>query len=125
MKSVDFRNDPMFLRNQFARDGTFEIPIIKKTKLDLDNIEFVGYDIIKGGGAAAAFSGTSLPTKGKPNTKRGLYKNGKLIQERIYDEKGLAKTDIDYTNHGNPAKHPHVPHEHYWDWSNPEHPIRR
>lgn len=44
LKSVDFRNDPMFLRNQFARDGTFEMPVIKKTKLDLDNIEFVGYD---------------------------------------------------------------------------------
>lgn len=44
LKSVDFRNDPMFLRNQFARDGTFEMPVIKKTKLDLDNIKFVGYD---------------------------------------------------------------------------------
>ena len=38
MKSVDFRNDPMFLRNQFARDGTFEMPVIKKTKLDLDDM---------------------------------------------------------------------------------------
>ena len=27
MKSVDFRNDPMFLRNQLARDGTFEMPV--------------------------------------------------------------------------------------------------
>ena len=44
MKSVEFRNDPMFLRNQFARDGTFEMPVIKKTKLDLDNIQLVGYD---------------------------------------------------------------------------------
>ena len=44
LKSVEFRNDPMFLRNQFARDGTFEMPIIKKAKLDLDNIVFVGYD---------------------------------------------------------------------------------
>lgn len=44
MKSVDFRNDPMFLRNQFARDRTFEMPVIKKTKLNLDNIAFVGYD---------------------------------------------------------------------------------
>lgn len=38
MKSVDFRNDPIFLRNQFARDRTFEMPVIKKAKLDLDNI---------------------------------------------------------------------------------------
>ena len=34
----------MFLRNQFARDGTFEMPVIKKAKLDLDNIELIGYD---------------------------------------------------------------------------------
>lgn len=49
MKSVDFRNDPMFLRNQFARDGTFEMPVIKKTKLDLDDIEFIGYDKLNDG----------------------------------------------------------------------------
>lgn len=44
MKSVDFRNNPMFLRNQFARDGTFEMPLIKKENLDLDHIELIGYD---------------------------------------------------------------------------------
>ena len=49
MKSVDFRNDPMFLRNQFARDGTFEMPVIKKAKLDLDNIELIGYDKLSEG----------------------------------------------------------------------------
>lgn len=49
MKSVDFRNDPMFLRNQFARDGTFEMPVIQKTKLELDNIEFIGYDKLNEG----------------------------------------------------------------------------
>ena len=299
MKSVDFRNDPMFLRNQFARDGTFEMPIIKKTKLDLDNIELIGYDklsegqkekivhfflddykfevlwkdpeprvdklkeyrailspqfsmytempiavqlhqvfksrwcgayfqskglkvipslvwgeadtfwfsfdgidegsvvavstvgmrtekqlfiagykemlrrikpkaiicygepfdemegklividyaktnnltqeksfvapivkyvrgfVEKGGGAAGGGGGTSLPIRGKPNSKRSLFKDGKLIQERIYDENGQAKTDIDYTDHGNPTRHPEVPHEHEWDWSDPDHPIRR
>ena len=49
MKSVDFRNDPMFLRNQFERDGTFEMPVIKKAKLDLDNIELIGYDKLNEG----------------------------------------------------------------------------
>lgn len=49
MKSSDFRNDPMFLRNQFARDGTFEMPIVRKTKLDLDNIELIGYDKLNEG----------------------------------------------------------------------------
>lgn len=49
LKSVDFRNDPMFLRNQFARDGTFEMPIIKKAKLDLESIELIGYDKLSEG----------------------------------------------------------------------------
>ena len=49
MKSVDFRNNPMFLRNQFARDGTFEMPVIQKTELDLDDIEFIGYDKLNEG----------------------------------------------------------------------------
>ena len=44
MKSEEYRNNPMFLRNQFSRDGTFEIPRIRKMKLDLDNIELIGYD---------------------------------------------------------------------------------
>lgn len=299
MKSVDFRNDPMFLRNQFARDGTFEMPVIKKTKLNLDNIELIGYDklneeqtskivhfflddykfevlwkdpeprierlreyrailspqfsmytempvavqiyqtfknrwcgayfqskglkvipslvwgeadtywfsfdgidegsivavstigmrtekalfmagykemlrrlkpqaiicygvpfeemegklvcvdyaetnnlshekhflnpikkhfcgyVIKGGGTAGGSGETSLPIRGKPNSVRSLFKDGKLIQERIYDEYGRAKKDIDYTNHGNPSKHPYMPHEHNWDWSNPDQPSRR
>jgi len=49
LKSVDFRNDPMFLRNQFPRDGTFEMPVIKKTKLDLEGIELIGYDKLSEG----------------------------------------------------------------------------
>ena len=40
--------------------------------------------------------------------------NGKKIQERYYDENGIAKMDIDYTNHGNPKRHPNVPHRHRW-----------
>lgn len=44
MRSVDFRNDPIFLRNQFARDGTFEMPVIKTTELGLDDVELIGYD---------------------------------------------------------------------------------
>ena len=49
MKSVDFRNDPMFLRYQFARDGTFEMPMIKRTKISLDDIELIGYDKLNEG----------------------------------------------------------------------------
>ena len=81
--------------------------------------------VLKGGGGAGGGGGTSLPIKGKPNSKRSLFKDGKLIQQRIYDENGQAKTDKDYTDHGNPTRHPEVPHEHNWDWSDPNHPIRR
>ena len=44
MKSEDFRNNPMFLRNQFKGDGVFEIPKIKKEEINLENIELIGYD---------------------------------------------------------------------------------
>lgn len=69
----------------------------------------------KGGGSASGSSPPrSLPTKGKPNSKKTLYKNGKKIQEREYDENGDPKVDTDYTNHGNPKEHPNVPHKHFW-----------
>ena len=44
MTSLEFRNDPMFLRNHFIGEGTFEMPKIKKEEVDLENIELVGYD---------------------------------------------------------------------------------
>lgn len=83
----------------------------------------------KGGGSASGQSlgnpnNNNLPLKSKPNSKKTLYKNGKKIRDRYYDERGYAEKDIDYTNHGNPKEHPKVPHEHKWDWSNPEKPIR-
>lgn len=44
MTSIEFRNDPMFLRNQFENEGTFEMPKIQKEEINLENIELVGYD---------------------------------------------------------------------------------
>ncbi len=44
MTSESFRNNPMFLRNQFKGEGTFEIPKISKDKITLENIELIGYD---------------------------------------------------------------------------------
>lgn len=44
LTSSEFRNDPMFLRNHFKGDGTFEMPKIKKEEVDLENIELTGYD---------------------------------------------------------------------------------
>ncbi len=87
------------------------------------------FPLYKGGGSANGQSSgnpnnSNLPTKSKPNSKKTLYKNGKKIRDRYYDEQGYAKKDIDYTDHGNPKEHPKVPHEHKWDWRNPEEPKR-
>lgn len=47
MKSEDFRNDPFFLRNQFSGYGIFEMPVIKKQDINLDNVSLIGYDKTK------------------------------------------------------------------------------
>jgi hypothetical protein len=31
--------------------------------------------------------------------------------------KMVKPLDVDHTDHGNPKRHPEVPHEHEWDWS--------
>ena len=54
----------------------------------------------------------NIPMTGNPNSVSQNYKDGNLDSERYYDESGHAYLDIDYTNHGNPKTHPHVPHEH-------------
>ncbi len=46
MTSQNFRNDPMFLRNQFESEGVFEIPKIQKDEISLENVELIGYDKI-------------------------------------------------------------------------------
>lgn len=47
MNSWEFRNDPLFLRNQFEKIGSFEIPVIKRQDIDLKNIKLLGYDHTK------------------------------------------------------------------------------
>lgn len=58
---------------------------------------------------------TRLKTVSTPRsaTKQYDYK-GDLNKIRFYDNRGKMYLDIHYTNHGNPLKHPQVPHEHYW-----------
>ena len=51
MTSSEYRNDPMFLRNHFNGDGTFEMTKIKKEDIDLEKIELIGYDKIAGSSA--------------------------------------------------------------------------
>ena len=67
----------------------------------------------------------TIATTGLPRSVcKKFDEKGKLEKERYYDDKGRAELDIDYTDHGNPVKHPKVPHEHTWDWSDPENPKR-
>ena len=55
-----------------------------------------------------------IPT-GSPNSIEVRYdNNGNRIGLRYYGPDGKATKDIDETDHGNPAKHPIVPHEHEW-----------
>lgn len=41
MKSKDFRNSNLFLRNEFKTSGEWEFPLIKRQDLDLDHIELI------------------------------------------------------------------------------------
>lgn len=59
--------------NNLTQEKKFFRPVVKYIR---------GY-IEKGGGAAGGGSGTSLPIRGKPDSRRSLFKDGKLIQERI------------------------------------------
>lgn len=47
LTSEEFRTNPLFLRNQFNGDGIFEMPIIKRQDIDLDNVKLIGYDKTK------------------------------------------------------------------------------
>lgn len=43
IKTKDFRNDPLFLRNEFEKDGRFNFPIIKKQDINIDDLELISY----------------------------------------------------------------------------------
>ena len=54
----------------------------------------------------------NVPMNGLSDSVSRNFRDGNLDSERYYDHEGNAYLDIDYTNHGNPKTHPHVPHEH-------------
>ena len=43
MTSSEMRTDPLFMRNGFETAGKWDIPVIKKQNISLDNIELVSY----------------------------------------------------------------------------------
>ncbi len=58
----------------------------------------------------------NLKSTGIPNSRVSQYRNGKKYKERFYGADGRAYMDIHYTDHGNPARHPNVPHVQMWGW---------
>jgi hypothetical protein len=73
----------------------------------------------------SVIKGNKLPMEGKPNSSMDrVDDSGNLIQRRYYDENGRPVRDVDFTDHGNPKQHTEVPHEHIWDWSDPNKPKR-
>ncbi|MNN64556.1 hypothetical protein D3C81_1800010 [compost metagenome] len=82
----------------------------------------VQYEQAKANGTPSPFGhivksiGNSLPIYGDSYSSMDLKVDGVLIQRRYFDIDGKVDMDIDYTNHGNPAQHPVVPHRHNWTW---------
>ena len=61
---------------------------------------------------------SSLGVTGEANSVGKEYdESGNLRKERLYGPDGLAVKDKHYTDHGNPKKHPKVPHEHDWGFN--------
>lgn len=58
-----------------------------------------------------------MQQESEPYSSNDNYdKDGKLKERRYFDKNGKPDMDIHYTDHGNPKKHPKVPHRH--DWKN-------
>lgn len=41
MKSYNFRNNPLFLRNEFETVGKWQLPLVHKQELDLSNVQLI------------------------------------------------------------------------------------
>ncbi len=46
MKSIEFRNNPLFLRNEHKAEGSWDYAIIKKQSLDLTNLQLISFSDI-------------------------------------------------------------------------------
>jgi hypothetical protein len=62
--------------------------------------------------------GEKIPNTSTPNSVVQKRDGDKVIAERYYNEKGEPYLDIDYTDHGNPKRHPIVPHKHSIKYEN-------
>lgn len=47
MKSKIFRNSPLFLRNDFPGEGRWQIPLVKKQRIDLGDLNVLSYNNVR------------------------------------------------------------------------------
>lgn len=47
VKSKEYRNDPLFLRNEFEKYGKWEIPVVKRQNIPIDDIDLIAVSNIK------------------------------------------------------------------------------
>jgi len=60
----------------------------------------------------------TVPKKTTPNSiVDHVDKDGKVDSRSFYDSTGLKTKDIHTTDHGNPKRHPIVPHAHDYTWN--------
>lgn len=59
-----------------------------------------------------------FPDEANPGSVYMLIdEDNSFIQKRYFGDNKKAIKDIDYTDHGNPKRHPIVPHAHDWNWN--------
>lgn len=46
MRSIIYRNDPLFLRNGFQAEGKYNFPIVRKQNIDVNNLNMIAYSDI-------------------------------------------------------------------------------
>ena len=47
MTSIEMRSDPLFMRNTFETTGKWDIPLIKKQDIPLENVRLIAYSDTK------------------------------------------------------------------------------
>ena len=47
MTSVEMRSNSLFKRNEFNVDGRWQMPVIKRQEIELENVQLIAYSDIR------------------------------------------------------------------------------
>ena len=85
-------------------------PTVEYNFPDLDVKNIISYDAVS---KRMVTDAHKIPIIGLPNWKYDkLGANGNVIERRFFDDKGNAKLDLDFSDHGSSKAHPMGPHAH-------------